>query len=342
MTRIEISASQAYEVRIGAGLLAELGKEAASVTRGKVMLVTDENVAPHCLRCACQSLESAGLETVTMVLPAGERTKCFEYYVNLINALAENRFTRSDLVIALGGGVIGDLAGFAAATYLRGIPLLNVPTTLLAMVDASVGGKSAIDLPAGKNLLGAIKQPKAVLCDVETLRSLPEPVFRDGCAELIKTAIIFDPEMFQQLQAQGTAFDLEALIAASVRHKAAMVQHDEFDHGARQMLNYGHTFGHAIELCSGYTVSHGCAVSIGMAMMARLFSADQKAIHDLLLTFGLPVRTKLSAHAIAAAALADKKRRGTQITLAVSRAVGQCALEQFPIARLEALVQEGL
>ncbi len=342
MTRIEISASQAYAVRIGSGLLAELGKEAASVTQGKVMVVTDENVAPHYLRCACQSLENARLETVTQVLPAGEHTKCFQYYVNLINAFVENRFTRSDLVVALGGGVIGDLTGFAAATYLRGIPLLIVPTTLLAMVDASVGGKTAIDLPSGKNLLGAFKQPKAVLCDVETLRTLPEHVFRDGCAELIKTAIAFDPAMFAQLQAQGTDFDREALIAASVRHKAAVVQRDEFDRGERQMLNYGHTFGHAIELCSDYTVSHGCAVSIGMAMMARLFSADRAAIQDLLLAFGLPVRTELSARALATAALSDKKRRGTQITLAVSRAVGQCVLEQFPVARLKALIQEGL
>lgn len=342
MKTIEVQASKAYEVCIETGLLDHLGEACAPFTSGKVLVVTDENVAPLYLARAYQSLTQAGLKVFTLCLPAGEQTKSAKYYVNLLELLAEKQLTRSDLLIALGGGVIGDLSGFAAATYLRGIRLVQVPTTLLAMVDSSVGGKTAIDLAGGKNLAGAFYQPSLVLCDPKTLDTLPAAVFQDGCAEVIKTAILFDPALFAHLQKQGLAFDREETIAACVRHKRDVVCADEFDTGLRQLLNLGHTIGHAVESCSNYAVSHGQAVAIGTAMMARARCADREEILSLLKTFGLPVSTEFSSKALAQAAQKDKKRVGDTITCVIPHAIGNCTLEPLPAEALEALIRQGM
>ena len=342
MNTVRVTASSTYEVKIGSGLLAELGQETRAVTKGSVLVVTDETVAPLYLAKVYQSLTAAGLRVHTASVPAGERTKCVEYYVNLLNILAAKQLTRTDAAIALGGGVVGDLTGFAAATYLRGIPLIQVPTTLLAMVDSSVGGKTAIDLPAGKNLVGAFHQPSLVLCDPDALNTLPEATFRDGCAEVIKTAILFDPQLFAHLRERGTDFDREYVITRCVECKRDVVCADEFDKGERQKLNLGHTIGHAIEQCSHFTVSHGQAVAIGTAMMARAFYPNPKEIESVLHAFGLPTETNFSAEALANAALSDKKRAGDALTLVVPRAIGGCTLEKIPVTELQPIIEAGM
>lgn len=342
MNTVTVRASRTYDVKIGCGLLASIGEEVKKITDRKVLVVTDANVAPLYLADVYRNLTATGLQTYTVSLPAGEQSKNLENYVNLLNVLAAKGLTRTDAVVALGGGVIGDLAGFAAATYLRGIPLVQVPTTLLSMVDSSVGGKTAVDLPAGKNLVGAFHQPSLVLCDPNALSTLPKDVFCDGCAEVVKTAVLFDPELFAHLRAHGLDFDREYVITRCVGHKRDVVCSDEFDTGERQKLNLGHTVGHAIEKCSGLTVSHGRAVAVGMAIMARAFYSDPSEIEAVLRRFDLPVRTEFSAEALANAALSDKKRAGDVLTLVVPRAIGGCTLEKIPVSELQAVIQAGL
>ena len=237
----------------------------------------------------------------------------------------------------------GDLAGFAAASYLRGIRLVQVPTTLLAMVDSSVGGKTAVDLPEGKNLVGAFHQPALVLCDLDTLDTLPQAVFREGCAEVIKTAILFDRPLFEDLKRDGLNFNRESVIARCVEHKRDIVAEDEFETGSRKLLNLGHTLGHAVEKCSGYAVAHGAAVAIGTAAMARAFCReDGEEIHAVLQKFGLPLTTEFTPEELAEAALADKKRQGDTVTLVVPTAVGKCELCRLPVSELQSVFEAGM
>lgn len=340
MTQITVNTAQPYCVKFEP--LSALGAELSALAEGAVLIVTDETVAPLYLARAYQSLTDAGFRVSTVAVPAGEASKSAENYVNLLNLLAERHFTRTDTVVALGGGVVGDLAGFAAATYLRGIRLVQVPTTLLAMVDSSVGGKTAIDLRAGKNLAGAFHQPALVLCDTATLDTLPDEIFRDGCAEVLKTAILFDRELFDHLRAHGVGFDREWVFARCVAHKRDVVCADEFDNGRRQLLNLGHTVGHAVERCSGYRVSHGRAVAVGTAVMARAFAEDADDILAALEGLELPTNTDYSADALAEAALSDKKRRGDMLTLVVPHAVGKCDLKKITVSELPAVIEAGL
>lgn len=342
MNLVEVHTSHNYCVKIGRGLLSQLGAELAALASGTVLIVTDETVAPLYLTRARESLISAGFTVYTASIPAGEASKNLEHYSAILDILASKHLTRSDTVVALGGGVVGDLAGFAAATYLRGIRLVQVPTTLLAMVDSSVGGKTAVDLPLGKNLVGAFHQPSLVLCDPETLSTLPEPTFRDGCAEVIKTAILFDPDLFAHLQQHALAFDRERVITRCVECKRDVVCADEFDTGKRQLLNLGHTIGHAIEACSGYQISHGSAVSIGTAMMARAYSKEAAKIAALFEAFALPTRTNFSAATLAEAALSDKKRAGGTVTLVIPNSIGDCTLQKMPISELERVIEAGM
>lgn len=341
MNTVKVCASRCYEVKIGCGLLESVGSEVKKVTSGKVLIVTDETVAPLYLARVYRLLTQEGLTVCTASVPAGEASKSLEHYVNLIHILAAKQFTRSDAVIALGGGVIGDLAGFAAATYLRGIPVIQIPTTLLAMVDSSVGGKTAVDLPAGKNLVGAFHQPSLVLCDPEVLDTLPEEIFLDGCAEVIKTAILFDPVLFSHLSERGAAFDREKVITRCVECKRDIVCADEFDTGKRQLLNLGHTVGHAVEALSGYTVTHGRAVAIGTAILSRAFCEQASEILSVLRNFSLPTETDFSPEALAAAALSDKKRSGGLLTIVVPEKIGQCTLKTIPVADLLTVIKAG-
>lgn len=350
MRTITVSASREYSIKIGNGLLSTLGAQVAAVVPGRTAaIISDSNVWPVYGEKAVNSLENTGFSVCNFVFAAGESNKNAETYLRLLNFLAENHLTRSDCLIALGGGVVGDMTGFAASTYLRGISYIQVPTTLLAMVDSSVGGKTSIDLPAGKNMAGTFYQPSLVLCDTGTLDTLPDAVFADGCAEVIKYGILYDDELFAHLETHGTGFCREGVIARCIEWKRNAVMQDEFDTGIRRMLNLGHTFGHSIEKASNYTISHGAAVAIGTSMISRsaasrgICNADIcQRIDALLKQFGLPVSTNLSLEILVQHALSDKKRSGDTITLVVPATIGCCMLLNLPISDLKNFVKAGM
>lgn len=345
MTIVTVNASKQYDIKIGSGLLSNLGKEAAALGKAaKAAIVSDSSVFPLYGAAAERSLKNAGFSVVSYVFPAGEERKNGENYLSLLNFLAENHLTRSDIIVALGGGVVGDLAGFAAATFLRGIRFIQVPTTLLAAVDSSVGGKTAIDLPAGKNLVGAFCQPRLVLCDTDTLRTLPEEIFRDGCAEVIKYGILYDAGLFDHLMAHGLSFHREEVIARCVELKRDVVMEDEFDTGARMKLNLGHTIGHGVEAKSNFAISHGKAVAIGMAIVARSAcnTALQEKIVGILRRFGLPVSTEFSAEDLYTYTLSDKKRSGGTVNLIIPDTIGHCSIVPTPVEKLLSFIQAGL
>lgn len=350
MKTIEVKASKRYEVRIGSGLLGTLGDSVRAVCKAsKAAIVSDTNVFPLHGAAAVKSLKDAGFEIVHFVIPAGEESKSGTVYLELVNFLAENHLTRSDCLVALGGGVVGDLTGFAAATYLRGIAYIQVPTTLLAAVDSSVGGKTAIDLPAGKNLCGAFCQPNLVLCDIDTLNTLPEDTFRDGCAEVIKYGVLYDPALFAHLTDNGLSFHREDVIARCVELKRDVVMEDEFDTGARMKLNLGHTIGHGVEAQSHFGISHGKAVAIGMAIVARAAAKNRTCstetkdhIVATIEAFGLPTATKYDADALFTSALSDKKRSGGTVNLIVPAAIGDCRIVPTPVSEIKSFIETGL
>lgn len=344
MKQISVNASASYTVSVGSGVLHSLGSTVRAVSGAeKVCIVSDSHVWPLYGEAAVQSCLASGLSVCHFVFSAGENSKNGGTYLELLNFLASKQISRSDLLVALGGGVVGDLSGFAAATYLRGIPYIQVPTSLLAMVDSSVGGKTAIDLDTGKNLCGAFYQPAAVLCDTDTLATLPEDIFRDGCAEVIKYAVLFDPELFTLLETTGLGFDRETVIARCIAHKRDVVAQDEFDRGQRKLLNLGHTIGHAIESCSGYSVSHGKAVAIGMAMVCRAVKCpDRNRILGLLQQFGLPTATAFSSEVLCKAALSDKKRSGGSVDLILPTAIGDCGIVPTAVEKLKTFIEEGM
>lgn len=344
MKEIQVTASRNYTVTIGNGVLAQLIATIRTVTDAKkVCIVTDCNVWTFYGKTLLRDCHKQRLPTCFFVFSPGEDSKSSTKYIELLNFLAKNGLTRTDGIVALGGGVVGDLAGFAAATYLRGIPYIQVPTTLLAMVDSSVGGKTAIDLPAGKNLAGAFHQPAAVLCDPDVLATLPEAIFRDGCAEVIKYGILYDPALFAHLEETGLSFDREAVIARCIEWKRNVVARDEFDTGDRLRLNLGHTVGHAIEQCSGYAISHGKAVAMGMAIVSRAAKCpDAYRITALLEAFGLPTTTEFSAKALAQAAFSDKKRAGNTVNLVIPKTIGHCDIVPTPVENMKAFIKKGL
>ena len=349
MKTVHIDASRSYDVRIGRGLLDDCGRQIAErVHCASAAVVADDTVYALYGERVCASLEAAGVRTVCYVFPHGEKSKNLLEYAKILNFLAENRVTRADVLIALGGGVTGDLGGFAAATYLRGIPFVQLPTTLLAVVDSSVGGKTAVDLPAGKNLAGAFYQPELVLCDLDTLDSLPREIFLDGCAEVIKYAVLGSRELFALLADIPSGKGLEEVTARCVEMKRDFVQSDELDRGARQMLNLGHTFGHAVEASSRFTLSHGKSVAIGMAMILRaacsrgLCSAETRdAVIALLQRYGLPTECPYPADMLLGALSADKKIFGTRLNLVVPTDIGACRLLPVGVDELSGWLRDG-
>ena len=345
MKTIQVKASKNYNVIIGSSLLAFLGEQLLSVSGKpcKVAIISDSNVWPLYGDTATENLRDFGFDVINYVFPAGENSKNAETYLGILNFLAENNITRGDLLVALGGGVVGDITGFAAATFLRGVSFVQIPTTLLAMVDSSVGGKTAINLPAGKNLVGAFNQPRLVLCDLDTLGTLPESVFRDGCAEVIKYGVIYDAKLFDHLSENGLAFDREHVISRCVELKRDVVEQDEFDTGARQMLNFGHTIGHGIEAQSGFSVTHGQAVAIGMAIVSKSgCPAIYEQIIDVLDKFHLPTTTKFTAEQLYTSALSDKKRAGGTVNLIIPTEIGRCAIVPTNVNALKSFIEEGL
>ena len=344
MRTVTVNASKNYDIKIGSGLLPTIGEEARKLGKAaKVCIVSETNVWPLYGETVQKSLENAGYSLVSYVFPAGEESKNGQNYLQLLNFLAESKLTRSDLIVALGGGVVGDLAGFAAATFLRGIRFLQVPTTLLAAVDSSVGGKTAIDLPAGKNLCGAFCQPSLVLCDTDTLNSLPADIFRDGCAEVIKYGVLYDEPFFSYLEEKGLDFDREKVIARCVELKRNVVMEDEFDTGARMKLNLGHTIGHGVEARSNFELSHGKSVAIGLAIVSRASKcADTGRILACLDKFGLPTTTDYPVDDIYSYTLSDKKRSGGTVNLIIPRKIGLCDIVPTPVENLKTFIEEGM
>ena len=342
MKRISVSASKKYDVCIERGLLGRIGEMAAELIRGrKCVIVSDDHVAPLYLECCAESMEKAGFEALKFVFQAGEASKNAATYLDLINFCAENRLTRADVLIALGGGVVGDITGFAAATYLRGVRLIQVPTTLLACVDSSVGGKTAVDLAAGKNLLGAFYQPDLVICDPQLLESLPGEIVSDGMAEVIKYGMYGNSALLDRLREKHAMEQLEYVLETCIDMKRLVVEGDEFDTGGRQILNFGHTFAHSIEKLSGYQVPHGRAVAVGMMVIARAaakmgYCTDEcvNILEELLNKYALPAEADYSAEELAEIALSDKKRAGDEITLAVPVGIGESSLLKIPVCGL--------
>ncbi len=344
MKTVTVNASKTYDIKIGSGLLNTIGEEAKRLGKvKKICIISESTVFPLYGDTVGNSLENAGFSVISYVFPAGEEQKNAATYLEALNFLAENKLTRTDLIVALGGGVVGDLAGFAAATFLRGIRFIQVPTTLLAAVDSSVGGKTAIDLPAGKNLAGAFCQPSLVLCDTDVLASLPEDVFRDGCAEVIKYGVLYDPVLFSQLEKCGLDFDREAVITRCVELKRDVVMEDEFDTGARMKLNLGHTIGHGVEARSNFELSHGKSVAIGMAIVSRASSCpDCHRIVRILEQFGLPVTIDYPVDDIYSYTLSDKKRTGGTVNLIIPRNIGHCNIVPTPVEELKSFIKAGL
>ncbi len=346
---VRVNASKQYDVIIRRGLLNECGRELTKLgARGKICLVTDDTVDALYSARAAASFASSGFETVKFVIPHGERSKSAEMLIALLRFLAENDFTGSDTVAALGGGVTGDLSGLAASLYRRGVRLVQMPTTLLAAVDSSVGGKTAIDIPEGKNLVGSFYQPSLVLCDVDAFSTLPETVFSEGCAEMIKYGVIYDAELFSLLSDKAYVPSEEA-VARCVSIKRDVVEKDERDLGLRRILNFGHTVGHAIELLSDYTVSHGNAVAAGMAVVTKAsvksgFCPEEcyTSLIKLLELYGLPTGTKHSAEELKTGILRDKKRFGDTISFIVPEKIGSCREMKLPTDKIEEFVAKGL
>ena len=323
-----------YDVRVKAGGIDALGELILSRNLGgAAVIVTDENVARYHAERAMDSLKSAGFSTHLTVISAGEGHKNLETVANLWQSFTLARLERGSTVIALGGGVVGDLAGFAAATYLRGIPWVAVPTSLLGMVDASLGGKTGFDLPWGKNLVGAFHPPRLVLADPQLLDTLPNAEMRSGLAEVVKHGLIGDSELFA-LCARGwkaVMTDLDEVVRRAMAVKVRLIQADPYEDGPRAALNLGHTLGHALEHASGYRLRHGEAVAIGMVAAARLAEktgAAQKGLTDeiaaVLKTLGLPVEIPpgLDRSAIQAAMNLDKKRRGGALRFVLPLRIG--------------------
>jgi len=333
MERIEIKASNSYAVIIGHNILKDSAEYIKPHTSGnKIFIVSDSNVAPLYLDKLKSSLSVCKYEIHFHIIEAGENSKSMTALSDVLNSLALTHMTRSDTMIALGGGVVGDLCGFAASIYMRGINYIQIPTTLLAMVDSSVGGKTAVNLETGKNLVGAFHQPKAVICDIDTLETLPKNIFADGMAEVIKYGAIRKCEILDYIK---NCEPIDKIISACIIIKRDVVAADEFDRGERGILNFGHTIGHAIEKCSNHEISHGSAVAVGMLKMAKgasLLGICDHSIYEELLeiikSYNLPTDCIYTADELYNAALSDKKVKDSNITLVLPVSRGKCILKE--------------
>lgn len=350
MRSVTVKTSATYEVLIGSGLLQKAGEAVKKVISPcKAAIVTDSTVVHLYEETVHKSLTEAGFSVCTFVFPAGEASKNIHTLSHLLEFLAKEEMTRTDLIVALGGGVTGDLAGFGAAVYLRGIPFVQIPTTFLAAIDSSVGGKTAVDLEAGKNLAGAFYQPKLVLCDTDVLQTLPEVVFADGIAEALKYGVLGDAALFEKIAGGDFRQDLEEIIETCVSMKRDVVEEDEFDTGKRQLLNLGHTFGHAIEQKSHFQMTHGHAVAIGMHLIAKAAEAKgiaekgtAAAIAKALEQNQLPKETTFSPAEVAEGTLRDKKRRGGTISFVFPKKIGACEIVKIPVEEVEVLARTAM
>ncbi len=347
MRTVHVSTGKPYDIFIERGLLDKAGEYAKSLSSAtRAVLITDTNVAPLYKWRVLNSLSAAGFEVATHVFQAGEESKHLGTIAEMYKTLADSGMTRKDMIVALGGGVCGDMAGFAAATYLRGIGFIQVPTSLLAQVDSSVGGKTGVDLPQGKNLVGAFHQPLAVLIDPDTLNTLPEPFVTDGMGEVIKYGCIKDAAFFEKLETESFADHIEDIIETCVSIKRDVVSRDEREKGERMLLNFGHTLGHAIEKLGNFSaITHGKAVAIGMVLMARAGEQNgytekgtSERIIRLCEKYQLPTEWNAAFSDMAEAAKGDKKTAGSDINLVLLKTIGDSFTLRLPLEELNGFI----
>lgn len=346
MKRFAVTTKRPYDIIIGEDLLAQTGSFVKECVKPcKVCLVTDSKVNSLYSQVVLTSLTEAGYQTSKIVFPEGEHSKNMTTYTNILESLAEEGLSRSDLIVALGGGVVGDLSGFAAASYLRGIKYIQVPTTYLAAVDSSVGGKTGLNLMYGKNLAGAFWQPSMVICDFSTFKTLPEAELLDGVAEAIKSGMLMEASLIDKVLKQ----DYETVIDRCVSIKKSIVEADERDTGMRQLLNFGHTIGHSIERLSAYNLSHGLAVAKGMVMESHAaykmgltsFNAAP-FLMETLSQFGFDLSVPYKAEELYQYALNDKKISGDHIAMVIPEAIGKCRLQNISLSDLSQFLKLGV
>lgn len=339
MKSVFVSAAKPYEVKIGKGIVENLAEYISSVKKcTKIAVITDRTVGGLYKDKILSLLKD--YETCWYAFPCGEKHKSMETVAEILEFLAQNKLTRSDLVVALGGGIVGDVAGYAAASFLRGVDFVQIPTTLLAMVDSSVGGKTGVNLAAGKNLAGAFHQPCLVVCDLDFLNTLPQEEVKNGMGEVIKYGCIADESLFELLEKEGLT-DLEEAVHRCVAIKADFVAKDEFDKGERQKLNFGHTLGHSIEKASDFSIPHGQAVGVGMKYICRwaeergLTQAGcARRIEDLLKKFSMLSDVDFSSEKLWQAVANDKKLKGKEISLVLIEKIGKSYLYKTDVTKL--------
>lgn len=328
--------TQSYDIIIKRGAISRIGS-VANLQR-KVLIVTDDNVPKQYIDTVLAQCELG----FCITLPNGENTKSFTSLEQICKKLLEYNFSRKDAIIAIGGGVIGDLAGFAAATYMRGIAFINVPTTTLSQIDSSIGGKTAINLGDTKNIVGAFYQPQLVIIDPDTLNTLPRRHFINGLAEAIKAGFIADEQLLNIFETQNVDDAIEDIIYGSLLVKKQVVQQDEKEMGVRAILNFGHTIGHGIESANGLGgLYHGECVALGMLPMLKNKKLKKRAV-DIYKKLGLPYKTKYNGDEIYRYLTHDKKASGTQITIVTVEKVGQAQLERVDVDTLRPIIGEGI
>ena len=345
---VSVKASGSYDITIGTGILKDVGEMLNKIKKPcRAVIVTDSNVDELYADTVMESLIKSGYPADKYVFHAGETSKSAATFIDILEFLAAEKITRSDLLVALGGGVVGDITGFAASCYLRGIDFVQIPTTLLAAVDSSVGGKTAIDLVAGKNLAGAFYQPIAVICDTGTFKTLPEKEVACGYAEVIKYGILFEKEFCDKLMQDEN--DINEIVEKCVIFKRDVVERDEFDNGERKLLNLGHTAAHGIEKVSSYSLTHGQAVAVGTVIATKIaenFGICEKGTYEqvekMLIKHNLPIKYDITAKQLCDAALSDKKRGGEKITLVLPEKIGKCILYDVNVADLQEIFSKAL
>lgn len=360
MKGIFVGTKPSYKVIIGSRALTQVGSLVARTAPEvqKVLIVSDSNVAPLYLDLVKKSLEIAKIEVSEYIIEAGEQSKNIDSIAGMWGVMAEKQFTRTDALVALGGGVVTDMGGFAAATFLRGIKVFQVPTSLLAMVDASIGGKTGIDLKEGKNLAGAFWQPAMVIEDTDCLKTLPDDLFTEGLGEVLKHAFIMDTDLFELLSdiaEQGKAASIreddalmERIVSMNVSDKVGVITEDTLDNGLRQTLNYGHTVGHVIERNSNFSLAHGVCVAKGMGIIIdsceaaeTLPSEEAKKMRDLITAYGLPVTDDITPEEAVSGAMNDKKKRGDTISVILVNKIGHAEICKMTPDEFEEFIRKG-
>lgn len=346
MKKFAVSTARPYEIIIGSDIIRDAGYYFRQVIKPcRVCIVTDSRVSRLYAGALSTSLRERGYSVYTVVFPGGEHSKNINTYSSILEALGDDGFTRSDVIAALGGGVTGDIAGFAAATYMRGIRYIQIPTTYLAAIDASVGGKTGVNLLRGKNLAGAFWQPSLVICDYKAFETLPREKLLDGVAEAVKNAAVSDRSLLRHIKESNYNYVIERCVSI----KKSIVEADEMDTGLRRLLNFGHTIGHGIEKLSAFSVSHGPAVAKGMVAEAR--AAYRTGLTDtdisgelscVLSGFGFDLSVNYSAEDLYTCALTDKKIAGDRITVTVPEYLGKCRLKKITLGELRDFIRLGV